>query len=204
MKTCEYAGAPFEDARSHPWRDTPGPNGSRYYDLLESPEHIRSSMEDFKPWARYPAIETFYALLERLNHKSSVLESNDCAFDGPHANENEASDAALECSGRVMVLFRALTRNTDGPDVLWLKQELHYALGALDRDFERGVVGTTLVPVRYLSLPEANDRQLGRELMISFWAWGDTEADNMRNLGRLLKNLTQALRTVMSSDHARG
>ena len=65
-------------------------------------------------------------------------------------------------------------------------------------------MGTTLVPVRYLQLPETNDQQLGRELMISFWAWGDTEADNMRNLGRLLKNLTQAVRKVMSSSRARG
>src|SRR3954462_14396839 len=204
MKTCEYAGAPFEDARSHPWYDTPGPNGSRYYDLRGSPEHIRSSMEDFKPWAHYPAIETFYALLERLNHKSSILESNDCAFDGPHPNAPPATDASLECSGRVMVLFRALMRNTGGADVLWLKDELHHALGALDPEFVSGVVGTTLVPVRYLRLPETNDQQLGRELMISFWAWGDTEADNMRNLGRLLKNLTQAVRKVMSSSHARG
>jgi hypothetical protein len=204
MKTCEYAGAPFEAARSHPWCDTPGPDGSRYYDLIGSPEHIRSSMEDFTPWARYPAIETFYGLLERLNHKSSVLESNDCAFDGPHANENAASAAALECSGRVMVLFRVLTRNTTTDDVSWLKNELHHALGALDPDFASGVVGTTLVPVRYLSLPESDEQQLGTELMISFWAWGDTEADNMRNLGRVLKNLTQALRQVMASAHARG
>src|SRR3954463_3624699 len=100
MKTCEYAGAPFDDARSHPWTDAPVPHGARYYDLLARPEHIRSSMEDFKPRAPYPAIETFYALLERLNHKSSMLESNDCAFDGPHPNETSASDAALECSGR--------------------------------------------------------------------------------------------------------
>ena len=203
MKTCEYAGAPFEDARSHPWQDTPGPSGSRYYDLIESPEHIRSSMEDFKPWAHYPAIETFYALLERLNHKNSILESNDCAFDGPHPNETAESSASLECSGRVMVLFRDLTRNTEGPHVVWLKQELHHALGALDPDFASGVVGTTIVPVRYLRLPEEHDRQLGHELMISFWAWGDTEADNMRNLGRVLKNLTQALRQVTSSTRAR-
>lgn len=204
MKTCEYAGAPFEDARSHPWSDTRVASSARYYDLITSPEHIRSSMEDFKPWAQYPAIETFYALLERLNHKNSILESNDCAFDGPHANETAGSDAALECSGRVMLFFRVLTRNTGGADVLWLKNELHHALGALDPEFVSGVVGTTLVPVRYLRLPETDDQQLGRELMISFWAWGDTEADNMRNLGRLLKNLTQAVRQVMSSPHARG
>ena len=29
--------------------------------------------------------------------------------------------------------------------------------------------------------------------MISFWAWGSSEAESMQNLGRLLKNLTVAL-----------
>ncbi len=196
MKTCEYAGPAFEEPRSHPWSDTKGAANSRYYDLTASPEHIRSSLEDFKPWAHYPAIEAFYKLLERLNQESSVLESNDCAFEGPHGNQNRAVNKALECSGRVMVLFRALPRNTTKDDVPQLKNELHGALGALDPHFQSGVVGTTIVPVRYLRLPETGDRQLGKQLMISFWAWGNTEAEAMQNFGRLLKNLAQALRKV--------
>jgi hypothetical protein len=196
MKTCEYAGAPFATLRSHPWHDTSGAAGSRYFDLTASPEHIRTSLEDFAPWAHYPAIEAFYRLLERLNHASSALESNDCAFEGPHANENQAVRKALECSGRVMVLFRALARNTEEGAIAWLKNELHGALAPLDPNFKSGVVGTTIVPVRYLPLPEANGQQLGTQLMISFWAWGNSELETMQNLGRLLNNLTQALRKV--------
>jgi hypothetical protein len=196
MKTCEYAGAPFSKPRSHPWRDTPGAGGARYFDLSATPAHIRASLEDFKPWAHYPAIEIFYRLLERLNHTSSALESNDSAFEGPHSNENPNVKKALECSGRVMVLFRALARNTEENAVVWLKNELHEALGAIDPNFKSGIVGTTLVPVRYLGLPEADGQQLGTQLMISFWAWGNSEAENMQNLGRLLNNLTQALRKV--------
>jgi hypothetical protein len=90
-----------------------------------------------------------------------------------------------------MVLFRAIERNTTLGSVEQLKNQLHGELAILDRDFAWGVVGTTLVPVRYLALPE--DKQLGSQLMISFWAWGDGEADTMKNLSRLFKNLARAL-----------
>ncbi len=191
MKTCEYAGVPFSAPRSHPWSDTPG-GEPHYLDLRASPQHIRTSLEDFKPWARYSAIETFYKLLERLNHEASPLESNDCAFEGPQRNENRVVNKALECSGRVMVLFRALERNTTAAEVSWLKNELHRVLSPLDPNFRSGMVGTTIVPVCYLALPEPS----GQQLMISFWAWGDSEAENMQNLERLFKNLTLAMRKV--------
>lgn len=196
MKTCEYAGDPLTEPRSHPWVDAKDNPASRYYDLTASPARIRSSLEDFQPWQRYAAIEIFYSLLERLNHIKSALESNDCAFTGPEPNENESIPKPLQCSGRVMVLFRELERNTAAGRVEWLKNQLHYALIDGDPLFRWGVVGTTIVPVRYLALPEAGGQQLGSQLMISFWAWGDSEADNMSNLARLLKNLAQALRGV--------
>ncbi len=56
------------------------------------------------------------------------------------------------------------------------------------------MVGTTVTPVRYLTLPETGDGQLGHQLMISFWAWGGTEVELMTNLARVLKNLSRALR----------
>ncbi len=200
MKTCEYAGDPFTEPRSHPWVDAVNGADFRYYDLTASPALIRSALEDFKPWAQYAAIETFYALLERLNHRGSPLESNDCAFTGPHANEGTQVDKALECSGRVMVLFRALASNTEA-HVEWLKNECHGELAALDPNFRWGVVGTTIVPARYLAL--AQSEQLGSQLMISFWAWGDTEPDTMLNFARLLTNLAQALRKVSALASAR-
>ena len=164
--------------------------------IRASPALIRSSLEDFIPWERYAAIEVFYVLLERLNHEKSLLESNDCAFTGPHPSESSATQKALECSGRVMVLFRDLPRNTAAGQIETLKNELHLALTRLDPNFRSGVVGTTIVPVRYLALPEANDEQLGVQLMISFWAWGNSEDENMQNLSRLLRNLTTALRKL--------
>ena len=196
MKTCEYDGDPFSEPRSHPWTGGAGSADACYYDFTVAPGLIRSSLEDFSPWDQYGAVADFYALVERLNHSKSALESNDCAFSGPHPNEDAQFDKTLQCSGRLMVLYRALELNTGGRRVAWLKTALHYQLARLDSKFRWGMIGTTLVPVRYLALPIDGEGQLGEQLMISFWAWGDSEAESMRNLGRLLSNLSQALRSV--------
>jgi hypothetical protein len=196
MLTCEYAGDPFPEPRSHPWLDSASDPHAHYYDLTALPKLIRSSLEDFRPWQKYAAIETFYSLLERINHPRSPLESNDCAFSGPEPSEQPTPLRALECSGRVTILFRALLRNTQAGQVEQLKNRLHAELAPLDAGFRAGMIGTTLVPARYLALPESADQQLGWQLLISFWAWGMAESDIMRNLERVLTNLSRALRAV--------
>jgi hypothetical protein len=192
MRTCEYAGPAFE-ARSHPWMGSASEPDCRYYDLTTMPERIRSSLEDFVPWHHHAAIEAFYVLLEGLNTPASALESNDCAFSGPSANDHLEIDKALQCSGRVMVLFRQLERNTVAGEIEALKDRLHLQLSRIDPGCLWGIIGTTIVPVRYLALPKARGQQHGAQLMISFWAWGNSEAENMLNLARLMTNLTQAL-----------
>jgi len=77
LKTYEYAGDPFDEPRSHPWLGAVDSPNCQYYDLTAAPARIRNSLEDFLPWSRFPAVEAFYALLERLNHPKSALESND-------------------------------------------------------------------------------------------------------------------------------
>lgn len=194
MNSYEFAGTPFTEPRSHPW--VGGSHGARYYDFKADPSAIRVALEEFAPFARYPAIEIFYALIERLNHPESLFESNDCSFSGPEPNSNARFRKVLECSGRVMIFFRELELNTSEASVEWLQTKLNQTLHELDATFRFGVVGTTRVPVRYLALPSENPGQLGQEMMISFWAFGDSEDECMRNLARVLKNLTQGLRKV--------
>ena len=196
MRTCGYAGEPFSEPRSHPWQGSASDPSARYYDFTESPRLIRSALEDFRPWARYRAIEAFYVLLERLNHQRSALESNDCAFVGPAANGEPSVAKACACSGRIMLLFRTLQRNIEQRPLPWLENRLHQELGACDERFAWGLVGTTLVPTRYLTILPAGPEQLGAQLMISFWAWGDDEADTMLNLARVFDNLSGALRAA--------
>jgi hypothetical protein len=194
MKTYEYDGAAFDEPRSHPWSGSSSDPGARYHDFAASPQLIRSELEDFIPYRRYAAIEEFYALLERVNHPKSSLESSDCAFNPPGPNDSRLVKAALECSGRLMLLYRDLAQNTRKDRISWLKSAFHQQLGRLDSKFALGMIGTTLVPVRYLALPA--EGQAGQQLLLAFWAYGKTEDDTMQNLARLFRNLTLALRGV--------
>jgi len=202
MKTCEYDGEPFSEPRSHPWSDSALDAVARYHDLTAAPELIRRALEDFTPFQRYAAIEDFYALLERLNHPKSLLESSDCAFSGPQPNHSSQMEAKLECSGRLIILYRQLEQNTLQARMAWLRLALHRELSELDPKFASGIIGTTLIPIRYLALPES--AQLGQQLMLSFWAFGNSEVTLMLGLARLFKNLSHALRNVSARIAASG
>ena len=192
MKTCAFDGMSSIEPRSHPWTDAVSDAAHRYYDLKATPARIRTSLEDFVPFAHHDAVDRFYALLEWLNGGDTTFESNDCAFNAPHANESTDVPATLECSGRVMVLYRDLALNVSRAEVERLENALHQALAAIEPDLALGIIGTTRVPVRYLALPETE--QLGHQVMVSFWAWGNTDAEVMKNLARVITSLSTAFR----------
>ena len=190
MKTCRR-DTPSDDApRAHPWTDASSSPAHRYRDFKASPQLVRTTLEDFTPWAGHPAIETFYQLVEWVNASRGTLESNDCEFTGPHA-EGAHPPKSQECSGRLMILFRDLSLNLSHTRVEALEHGLHVRLSGIDPAFEWGIVGTTIMRTRYVDLGS-----LGYQLMLSFWAWGDSEDETMGNLDRLLGNLSQALHGV--------
>ncbi len=196
MKSYEYAGASFTAPRSHPWIDAADDPAARYHDLRAHPELIRTALEDLVPWRRYPAIEQLQVLIEWLNGPVSPLETNDCAFDGPRPDPGASRARSLECTGRVAVLFRDLPCNQDPALVAAFTRAIHVDLATHDRTFALGAVGTTVIPVRYRGLPGPEHAQLGEQLILSFWAWGATEAETMAHLGRVVGNLARALRAA--------
>lgn len=196
MKTFDFTGADPDDVRSHPWTVATDDPACRYYDLKARPALIRTSLEDFLPWSDRPAIETFYELVEWLNGSESILESNDCAFQGPSVNLTAGFPKALEATGRLMILWRELPINLSRANIEWLRAGLHRFLNETDRELEHGAVGMTIFRVRFLALPESDDRNLGFQLMLSFWSWGDSDDEVMTNLARTIRNLSDALRAV--------
>lgn len=193
MRSYRYEGPPFTAPRSHPWVGAAGNPEAHYYDLTTTPALIRSSLEDFVPWSRHAAIERFFALLEWLNQPESLLESSDCAFSGPEPNEAPGVDESFQCQGRLMLLFRALELN-QGDNIASLESNLQRRLARLDPSFDGGAIGTTTLPVQYRALPAGD--QHGHQLMISFWAWGDSERECMLSLERVMRSLSAALRGV--------
>jgi hypothetical protein len=137
VKTCEYDGTPFAEPRSHPWTDAVANSDFRYRNLKAEPSLIRTSLEDFVPWRHYSTIDEVYTLLEWLNGPTSTLESNDCAFTGPHVNEVPSFPKTLQSSGPVMVLHRALENNLSPASV---GDAPHRRLGMLDPQFRWGMV----------------------------------------------------------------
>jgi len=204
VKTCEYAGEVEGLARSHPWSGSSLDDAAQYLDLRAHPHLVRTALEDFVPWSRHMAVERFYGLLEWLNGPSLILESNDCAFSPPErdAGASPSSDAApIECSGRVMILFRDLDRNLAPGQWPAFVHALHRTLAVADPSFELGVIGTTLVPVAFRDLRGADGGpREGRQLLLSFWAWGHDEDACMANLSRVFANLEAALREASRRD----
>lgn len=196
MQVYEHNDPDSLRPRTHPWTDGESNPAHKYYDFRARPELIRTSIEDLQEWGAYPATETFYRLLEWLNGPESALESNDCAFSGATANTNSALSRRLQCSGRLMILYRNLALNTSPGRIHRLTNDAAHAMSAVDPAFEWGAVGATMTPVRFTTLPGPPERQQGQQLMLSFWAWGEDEPEAMTNLDRTFRNLTIALQQV--------
>lgn len=187
--------------RTHPWTDGESNPAHKYYDFRARPELIRSSIEDLQEWGAYPAMETFYRLLEWLNGPESALESNDCAFNGASINTSSECSKHLQCSGRLMMLYRDLSLNILPEQMHWLVNATAHAVRKIDPAFEWGAVGVTITPVRFTALPGPPEQQRGQQLMLSFWAWGKDEREVMTNLDRTFRNLTVALHQVSDEIH---
>ena len=196
MQVYEHNDPDSLRPRAHPWTGGESDPAHKYYDFRARPELIRSSIEDLQQWSRYSATETFYRLLEWLNGPESALESNDCAFSGATANISTEFSKRLQCSGRLMILYRDLALNTAPEQMHWLTNATAHAVREIDPAFEWGAVGATITSVRFSTLPGPPERQRGQQLMLSFWAWGDDEPEVMTNLDRTFRNLTIALQQV--------
>ncbi|NOS79838.1 MAG: hypothetical protein HOP35_18055 [Nitrospira sp.] len=196
MKVYEHNDPDSLRPRTHPWTDGESNPAHKYYDFRARPELIRSSIEDLQEWGTYPATETFYRLLEWLNGSQSALESNDCAFSGATANISTEFSKHLQCSGRLMMLYRDLSLNTSPEQIRWLINATAHAVREIDPAFEWGAVGATITSVRFSTLPGPPERQRGQQLMLSFWAWGEDEPEVMTNLDRTFRNMTAVLQEV--------
>ena len=201
MQVYEHNDPDSLRPRAHPWTDGESDPAHKYYDFRARPELIRSSIEDLQEWGAYPATETFYRLLEWLNGPESAFESNDCAFSDATANTSPQYPKRLQCSGRLMILYRDLALNTAPEQMHWLTNLAAQAVRKTDPAFEWGAVGVTITSVRFTTLPGPPERQRGQQIMLSFWAWGDDEREVMTNLDRTFRNLTVALRQVSDEIH---
>jgi len=74
---------PPSPPREHPWNTSVVNSSWRYQNFRENPELIAQVLEDFKPFAHYQAVHTFYDLVRWVNGDGSPFESNDCGLRPP-------------------------------------------------------------------------------------------------------------------------
>jgi hypothetical protein len=211
-----YDDRSYENPRLFPY--APG-NADQcgYIDFKAQPELIEVVLEDFKPSANWPAVQTFYSFLRWTNGPESQLETNDCALRTPTPNSDRNSTKRLIAHGRIFILYRDLRLNTSKPHSDWLCGKLMQLLDGIDVLFrhDEGVVGFTLTPTVQTAISKgswrpdgsfdcgADDPGFGHHLMLSFFSYGNDEAETFGNLERVFLNILEASK-LLSADIADG
>jgi hypothetical protein len=166
--------------RTHPWTITGyRDSGGAYYDFTKSPELIPQVLEDFRPYATYPAVKHFYGLLAWINGPESALETSDCSLRPPVPNE-EFFPGKFRIGGRLQVHFREHARNVHASAVEWLWNMFSLYLQTHRREFNHGVIRIGRRDTRYLDLPTS--QSVGHRLSLTFNAYGDSEVQAFEHL----------------------
>jgi hypothetical protein len=96
------------EARTHPWQGSIHDPGAKFVDFLKQPELVRSSLEDFLPYAAQPAIDRFFGLVEWMNGPDAPWETTECYLwpaASSHGNRLFAQYPII-CSARLVFFNR--------------------------------------------------------------------------------------------------
>jgi hypothetical protein len=198
-----FAPPPDQRLRMHPYEGGASP-GVRYHDFRARPDLIPEVLEDFIAMAHYPAVQTFYELLRWINGPTSVFESNDCGLRPVRERQSSGFSGKLECTGRLMIFLRELKQNVSRAHVESYMRRIEKVLREADPEFVDGAVALTLIPCGFEALSTEDEVQVGDELQITWWAFGDTEGDALAALERVYGNVSHALRKVSDELAERG
>lgn len=202
----------YSDVRLHPYQ----PNAAEaaqagFVDFKAEPGRIPEVLEDFRPHAGEPAIQTFYELLRWVNGPESELESADCVFRGPEPNTStRTSPRALQAHGRLCLMFRHLPANCHAESFDWLLTRLGTELKFMDTELDsiEAVIGFSEARALFIEISkgtlradghfesDADDPGHGHQVMLWFWAFGDTEMAVFANLNRIFGNIWAACRAT--------
>ncbi len=210
------SGRTYPTPRLHPYAAAAA-GQSGYVDFMAQPDLIPHVLEDFRPFADKQAIQTFYEFLKWINSPQSQLATNDCALRAPQPHQDRHSQFKLSAHGRVFVLFRNLHLNSSPTHADWLISALMHFLATEHPDIavHEGVVGVTQNPALQVAISNGhfhadsrfeareNDPGLGKHAMLSFWAYGDTEAHAFENLDRVFRCIW-TVTTKISEDILQG
>lgn len=182
--------------RNHPWlRGTNHPE-HRYYNFVEQPDLIETSLEDFMPFADMQAVQTFYQMLRWLNSADSILETNDTALSYHENTKTLWMKKKYEAEGRVMFFYRDHKLNLNHNNIEALAETLWNEIVDVDPDFNFGNFSYASCPTAFIGLEPPLDKQSTVILTIYYWAWGNTKEETFAHLDRTFKNLYAAFKNT--------
>ena len=199
----------YKEPRLHPYSSAES-NQSGFVDFTNQPELIESSLEDFALFSNTNAVKTFYDFLRWINGQTSHLATCDSALRSPGPHKDTNSDRPLSVHGRVFIMFRDLRINTSPEHSDWLCGRMMQELAETDNNWpgSKGVVGFSIQPAIQTEISNGfwhengefesgiNDPGLGRHLMLSFWAYGNTTEEAFENLDRVFRNIWSATKQI--------
>jgi hypothetical protein len=168
-------------------------DNSVYIDFKQQPKLIRSAIEDLIPFKKWKFVEQFYALLEWVNGRRSLLESNDCVFNPPQDNTDRQYPYAKKCSARLMILFRDIPENCQAKSIDWLIHNILQHVTKTKPGFKAGAICLSQSPTCYLVLGDKPDTGgIGHQVTLTFFAYG-------KNDRRCYENMQEVLLIAQSS-----
>jgi len=185
------------EGRSHPWTSMITDETSIYMDFKKNPELIRSSLEDFQLFNKWPFADSFYSLVEWLNGSSSLLESNDCTFNSVEENPDKQYHYAKKCSARLMILFRDIEENCQQKSIDWLMQNILQNVASTKLGFRAGAICLSQSATCYLALGDEHDTGgIGKQVVLTFFAYGKNKHRCYENMQKVFSHAHRCLKYV--------
>jgi hypothetical protein len=172
------------EPRLHPWDRSASDPNARFVNFRNHPELVRTSLEDFVPYAHQPAIDRFFELVEWMNSSESIWETTESKFWRVSTHTNRFfSPYRLTCSGRLVFFCR---------DHLWQCTRSEWAFTNLLARLENrqptplnACVGVFTMPTLFLSLSDDGGRTAPecKALGVRCYGFGNTEDEAFQGFG---------------------
>jgi len=172
------------EPRLHPWGVSAHDPDAKFVDFLKCPDLIRTSLEDFIPYAHQPAIERFFELIEWMRGSETIWETTESKFwpISTHTNRFFAQ-YPLTCSGRLVFFCR--NHSWQCRHATWLFENFLQRLVRRQPTSPNACVGAFMFPIQFLLLSGDGGQTAPecRALGVRCYGFGRNEDEAFKGFG---------------------
>jgi hypothetical protein len=173
------------ETRPHPWQRSLHDPNAKFADFLKRPDLVRTSLEDFVPYAAQPAIDRFFQLVEWMNGPDTLWETTESYLWpplSPHTNQFFALYPVI-CSARLVFFNRNhlwQCRNAE-----WAFTDFLARLSKRQSPPPNACVGVFMLPTLFLSLSDDGGKTAPecKALGVRCYGFGSTENEAFDAVG---------------------